>query len=136
MPANSICSGWQLRKWLSLSGLDNSMEAMPTDARFASIARRPVLSSATGSVAKYMVLFQYRQIDDLVHLLRYHFCDVRAAEMGVQRIVARLDDRQLHVHVAIVAAHIELHLRVLRGSGDPTDVGGQPFVDFCVLKFA
>src|ERR1700682_2604049 len=55
-PASSMCSTWQLRKVLCWSGFDNAIEAMPLAARCASIAFQPVLSSATGSVAQYMVL--------------------------------------------------------------------------------
>ena len=43
--------------------------------------------------------------------------------MCVQRIVAWLDDRELHVHVAIVAGHVELVLGILWRGGGPADVG-------------
>ena len=46
-PAISICSIWQFRNWLALSGFDNAIDAMPTSARLASITFQPVLSSAT-----------------------------------------------------------------------------------------
>src|ERR1017187_210304 len=55
-PAISICSIWQFRNWLALSGFDNAIDAMPTSARLASITFQPVLSRATGSAAKYIVL--------------------------------------------------------------------------------
>src|SRR5262249_20679690 len=50
------CSTWQFRKWLAASGFDNAIDSIPASARFASITFSPALSSATGSVAKYIVL--------------------------------------------------------------------------------
>src|ERR1039457_2169586 len=42
-PAISICSTWQFRNWLALSGFDNAIDATPTSARLASVHFQPVL---------------------------------------------------------------------------------------------
>jgi len=51
-PAISMCSGWLFRRLLTLSGLDSAMAGIPISARFLSSAFQPILSTATGSVAK------------------------------------------------------------------------------------
>ena len=54
MPAISMCSTWQFRKVLTLSGFESAMEAMPTPARCASArkarAAGPVRCATAGAV--------------------------------------------------------------------------------------